>query len=185
MKALFSTLGLLAVLAMPFSIAPATTANAAPASEIDIDVKATMDKFKAGVAGADKLLEASKAQLVFPNIVEGAFVFGAEYGEGALLKGGDTEGYYSFFSASFGFQAGAQSKSVIMLFMTDDALETLKERDGWEIGADAEVAVLDEGVSGEITSTTFNQPVVAVVLEQRGLLAGVSLNGAKVTEIRR
>ncbi|MGF1457097.1 MAG: YSC84-related protein [Alphaproteobacteria bacterium] len=180
MKSLVATIGLLAMLVMPFEAVRADTAK-----EIEAGVNASLEVFREQVPGGDQLLDASKAALVFPNLVEGAFIFGAEYGEGALVRGGSMDSYYSLYSASFGFQAGAQSKSLVLLFMEEEALKTLMDRKGWEIGADLEVAVIGEGVSGEVSSTTFDQPVVAVVFRQQGLLAGVSLSGAKITRLKR
>lgn len=180
MKNILSAVGLFAFLLVPFQAAHADTA-----AEIRANVESTLTNFDEFVPGGDKLLDASEAALVFPNVIEGAFVFGAEYGEGALVKDGDFDGYYSVFAGSFGLQAGAQSKSIVLLFMTDDSLEKLMKLNGWQIGVDIEVAVIDKGVSDEITSTTFDKPVVAVVFQQKGLLAGFSLNGAKITRIER
>jgi lipid-binding SYLF domain-containing protein len=71
--------------------------------------------------------------LVFPNIVKAGFGFGGEYGEGSLMIRGHPAEYYNTVSASFGFQLGAQARSVIIMFMTPDALEGFRRKDGWKV----------------------------------------------------
>ena len=110
-------------------------------------------------------------------------VVGGEYGKGALRAGGRTEGYYSIGSLSVGLQAGAQSKAIIMLFMTQDALAKFRNSSGWTAGVDGTVALLKVGANGEIDTTTATQPVEALVLTNAGLMAGLNLEGTKITKL--
>lgn len=108
---------------------------------------------------------------------------GGEYGEGALRTGGTTQGYYNLISGSFGLQAGAQSKAVIFLFMTDDALNAFRSRQGWSVGGDASVALLKMGANGAIDTTTATKPVEVIVMTNAGLMGDLSLQGMKISRI--
>ncbi len=122
--------------------------------------------------------------LVFPSVIAAGFWFGGQYGEGSLRVGGATVGYYSTTTASFGLQIGAQSKALVFLFMTQDALERFRNSEGWSAGGDASVAVLKVGANGSIDTNTATAPVVAFVLTNNGLMAGVTLEGTKVTKLK-
>jgi lipid-binding SYLF domain-containing protein len=122
--------------------------------------------------------------LVFPSVVRASLGVGAEYGRGALRVGGRTQAYYSTTAGSIGFQAGAQSKAVIYLFTTQEALDRFRNSKGWTVGADATVAAATIGANGRIDTNTIRQPVISFVMTNVGLEAGVSLQGAKVTEIQ-
>ncbi|SAL64524.1 BPSL1445 family SYLF domain-containing lipoprotein [Caballeronia humi] len=151
---------------------------------IDADVDATMQRLYATVRGSQELVAKSRGVLVFPSVVQAGFVVGAQYGKGALRVGGSTVGYYSTTSASFGLQAGAQSKALIFLFMTQEALDKLRNSDGWAAGVDASVAVVKVGANGTIDTTTATAPVEAFVLTNAGLMADVSLAGTKVSPLK-
>jgi len=120
---------------------------------------------------------------VFPSVLQAGFVVGGQYGEGALRVGGESVGYYSTVSGSFGFQAGAQSKAVIFLFMTQDALDHFRSLDGWSAGADASVALVKVGANGEIDTNTAIAPVQVIVLTNAGLMGDVSISGTKVSRL--
>jgi len=126
----------------------------------------------------------AKGVLVFPNVVKAGFGIGGEYGTGALLVDGKTADYYRTTAASVGFQIGAQTKAVILCFMTDAALTAFRESRGWEIGVDGSVAFVDTGAGGSVDTTTAPAPVVGFVFGQSGLMANISLEGAKITKIR-
>jgi len=166
-------------------IATANLADAATAAEIDADVDAALSRLFAQVPAAKELAESAKAVLVFPSIIKGGFFVGGEYGEGALRKGGDTVAYYNIASVSYGLQIGAQGFSQVMMFMTDDSLHYLDRSQGFEVGADASVALASAGAGGALTSSTLQSPIIAFVFGQSGLMAGVSLEGSKVTKIDR
>ena len=121
--------------------------------------------------------------LVFPAVVGGSFVVGAEHGRGALRVGGQTVAYYSTTGASIGFQAGGQSRSVIYVFNTQEALQKFRASNGWTAGADATVAVGTVGANGRVDTKTLQQPITSFTLTNVGLEAGVSVGGSKITPI--
>ena len=121
--------------------------------------------------------------LVFPSVVGGSFVVGAEYGRGALREGGRTTGYYSTTAGSIGFQAGGQSKAVIYVFNTREALEKFKNSKGWTAGVDATVAVGKIGANGSVDTETMKQAVSSFILTNVGLEAGAAVGAAKITQI--
>jgi len=151
---------------------------------IDADVDATMQRLYATVKGSRELVAKARGVLVFPSVIQAGFVVGAQYGKGALRVGGGTVGYYSTTSASVGLQAGAQSKSLIFLFMTQDALDKFRNSDGWAAGVDASVALVKMGANGVVDTTTATSPVEAFVLTNAGLMADVSLAGTKVSRLK-
>ena len=125
------------------------------------------------------------ATLIIPRITKAGVVLGGAYGEGVLRINEAPVDYYSLASASYGFQIGAQQYSNIIFFMTEEALQKFRVKDGWELGADAEVVFRDKGYSIGISSKTISKPVYAVVFDQKGLLAGTSLVGAKFSRLIR
>ena len=125
------------------------------------------------------------ATLIIPRITKAGFVLGGAYGEGVLRINEAPVDYYSLASASYGFQIGAQQYSNIIFFMTEEALQNFRIKDGWELGADAEVVFRDRGYSIGVSSKTISKPVYALVFDQKGLLAGTSLVGAKFSRLIR
>jgi lipid-binding SYLF domain-containing protein len=154
------------------------------ARSIDADVDSTIQRLYATVPGSRELVAKSRGVLVFPSVIQAGFIVGAQYGKGALRVGGGTVGYYSTTSGSFGLQAGAQSKALIFLFMTQDALDKFRSSDGWSAGADASVALVKLGANGAVDTTTATKPVEVFVLTNAGLMADVSLQGTKVTKLK-
>ncbi|MEO0785813.1 MAG: lipid-binding SYLF domain-containing protein [Pseudomonadota bacterium] len=122
--------------------------------------------------------------LVFPSIVKGGLVVGGSYGEGALYRGGATIDYYNSVSASWGLQAGAQSYGYAVFLMNEDAREYLDRSDGWEIGVGPTVVVVDAGVAENLSTSTLREDAYAFIFDQRGLMAGVSIEGTKITRVR-
>ncbi len=155
---------------------------AATAKEIDASVAVAMDRFYSKVQGGKEFAKNAKGLLVMPNVTKAAFVVGGEYGEGALKVGGKNVAYYSLVSGSYGFQIGAQSKDMIIAFMTNEALKKFRSSKGWEAGVDGNVAVLNLG-AGVIDTTTIKDPIVAFVFDVKGLMADISLKGAKFTKL--
>ena len=125
------------------------------------------------------------ATLIIPRITKAGFVLGGAYGEGVLRISEAPVDYYSLASASYGLQVGAQQYSNVIFFMTEEALQRFRVKDGWELGADAEVVFRDKGYSLGVSSKTISKPVYAVVFDQKGLLAGTSLVGAKFSRLIR
>jgi lipid-binding SYLF domain-containing protein len=161
-----------------------STADAgAQRTEIGQGIDSTLDRLYKEVKGSRELVGKAAGVLVFPRVVSAGLVVGGEYGKGALRVGGRTEGYYSIGSLSVGLQAGAQSKAIIMLFMTKDALDKFRASSGWTAGVDGTVALLKVGANGEIDTNTAFQPVEALVLTNAGLMAGLNLEGTKITKL--
>ncbi|WP_313698071.1 YSC84-related protein [Achromobacter sp.] len=146
---------------------------------------ATLAKLYEAAPQSKDLVARAKGVLVFPDVLSGSFIVGAEHGKGVLRVGGQNAGYYSTTAGSIGFQAGAQSKAMILLFMTDDALNKFRNSSGWTVGADATVAVVNIGANGRIDTNTAQQPVVGFVMNNGGLMAGVSLAGTKISKLDR
>lgn len=160
-------------------------AVAASAKEINIGVDATLKRFTKEVNGGAQFLNKAEAVLVFPNVLKAGFVVGGEYGEGALRVGGDTVGYYSTAGASIGFQLGAQSKSVVLVFLSKQALNSFRNSDGWKVGVDGSVALIKWGVGEDVNSTEIKDPVVGFVFGNKGLMYNLTLEGAKFSRIKR
>jgi lipid-binding SYLF domain-containing protein len=177
-----------AVALMIASIALATAALPASAqtpSELAANSKRAYDKLISTVPAAKALGKDAVAVLVFPRITRAGFVIGGQYGEGALLKGGKVVGYYSTAGASWGLQAGAQQFGYAMFFMNENALKTLTDTNGFEVGVGPTVVVVDEGMARSMTTITANQDVYAFIFGQRGLMAGVGIQGNKITRLNR
>jgi lipid-binding SYLF domain-containing protein len=161
-----------------------TSTLAASAKEIDRDASAALDQLYDKVPAARTLAKDAKAILIFPSIIKGGLIVGGQYGEGALRKGGKTAGYYRATALSYGLQAGAQSFGYALFFMTNSALKYLDQSDGWEIGVGPSVVVLDEGMAKSLTTTTARDDVYAFIFGQKGLMAGLGLQGSKITRIQ-
>lgn len=172
---LFVTIGLLAV----------QPGSAASAHEIDIRVKAAIDIFNERIKEGKQFLNSAKGVLVFPNIVKAGFFVGGEFGEGALLIDNQHVDYYRTTGASFGFQFGAQTKSVIIVFLDEEALRKFRNSAGWQVGVDGSIAIADTGAGGSIDSTNISDPIVAFVFGNKGLMIDVSLAGTKYSRISK
>ncbi|QTD44084.1 BPSL1445 family SYLF domain-containing lipoprotein [Ottowia testudinis] len=161
------------------SEASGPTARAA----MDRDADATLSRLYSTVPGTREMVQRAAGVLVFPAVVGGSFVVGAEHGRGALREGGRTTGYYSTTAGSIGFQAGGQSKAVVYVFNTAEALQKFKNSNGWTAGADATVAVGKIGANGSVDTETVKQAVSSFILTNVGLEAGAAVGAAKVTRI--
>ena len=151
---------------------------------IDAGVDSTLTRLYNVVPGARELVGKSNGLLVFPTVINAGIGLGGQYGEGALRVGGKSVGYYSTASASVGLQAGAQSKAIVFLFMTADALDRFRSSEGWSAGADASVAVLKVGANGNVDTGTATGKINAFVLTNGGLMAGATVDGTKVTRLK-
>ncbi|HKT63885.1 MULTISPECIES: BPSL1445 family SYLF domain-containing lipoprotein [Burkholderia] len=159
------------------------SASASKRQSIDASVNATLSRLYSTVPGSRELVAKSRGVLVFPNVLQAGFIVGGQSGNGALRVGGSTVGYYNTSSLSVGLQAGAQSKAIVFLFMTQDALDSFRKSDGWAAGADASVAVVKVGANGAVDTTTATAPVEVLVLTNAGLMGDLSVNGTKVTKL--
>ena len=157
--------------------------NTSKRQSINSNVDTTMSRLYTTVSGSRELVAKARGVLVFPSIYQAGFIVGGQYGEGSLRVGGATVGYYSTVSGSFGLQAGAQSKAMIFLFMTQDALDKFRSSDGWAVGGDASVALVKMGANGAVDSNTATAPVEVFVLTNAGLMGDLSLQGTKVSRL--
>jgi lipid-binding SYLF domain-containing protein len=167
------------------SLSLITTANAATAQDLDRDTQQTLQKLYSTHPTAEVLSKHAKAILVFPNIVKAGLVFGGSYGEGELLEGAKVDGYYNSVGASWGLQAGAQSYGYVVFLMSDKAVKYLHQSHGWELGVGPTVVVVDEGVAKNLSTSTLKKDAYAFILSQQGLMAGVSIEGTKISHIKQ
>jgi lipid-binding SYLF domain-containing protein len=173
----------LVLVAMVVSIAATRAGQAASAAEIEADANETLHSFVRQVPGARELATKAAGILVFPSVVKAGIGIGGEYGEGILLNQQRVEGYYNLISASFGFQLGVQERSVIIMFMTQDALRGFEERAGWKIGVDGSVTIITVGVGGGIDTDKIVSPVIGFIIDQKGLMYNLTLEGSKISRI--
>ena len=167
------------------SLVPIGGALAASKAKIDARVAETLAQFTKAYKSAQGILDQAAGVLVFPRITKGGFIIGGEYGEGALIVDGTTVGYYSLASPSIGLQFGLQTKSLILVFLSRDALERFRRSDGWAIGVDANVTLVEIGTSADVNTAISKTPIMAFVLNHKGLMAGISLEGTKISPIER
>jgi lipid-binding SYLF domain-containing protein len=160
-------------------------ALAASGQDLERDAARALKILYANNTAARLLGQKAKAVLVFPNIVKAGFMFGGQMGDGVLMKNGRTIGYYNSLAASYGLQAGVQVFGYALFFMNDAALAYLDKSNGWEIGMGPSIVVVDAGVGKSLTSTTITQDVYAFIFDQKGLMAGLGLQGSKITKISK
>jgi lipid-binding SYLF domain-containing protein len=150
---------------------------------IDADVDAALSRLYAQDPGSRELVAKARGVLVFPSVVAAGFVVGGSYGEGALRIHGRDERYYKTTAGSVGLLAGAESKSVYLLFMTQEALDKFMASDGWTVGADASVTMINVGADASVATDTARHSVIGYVLTKGGLMANLSLEGTKITPL--
>lgn len=160
------------------------TGVASSKAAVDEQTDAALSRLYREVPGARELGASAKGILVFPAVVGGSFGIGGEYGRGALRSSDSARRYYSVVVGSVGWQVGAQSKAIVYMFTTTDALDKFRNSKGWTVGVDATVAVANIGANGSIDTSTMRAPVVGFVLANAGLEAGASVQGMKVTELQ-
>ena len=163
----------------------ASVAFSATAKEIDVSVDATLERFSKEVPGADSFIRKAKGVLVFPQVIKVGIGIGGEYGEGSLRIGGKSADYYSTMAASVGFQLGAQAKSIVIIFIKEDALKQFRNSDGWKAGVDGSVALISLGMGDSLDTTNVKDPIVAFVFGQKGLMYILTLEGSKFTKLQR
>ena len=156
---------------------------AASAAEIDRDANEALTKLYADSSEAKELAKRAKGILMFPKIIKGGLIIGAQGGDGALLQDGKTNGYYRSVAVSYGLQAGVQWFGYALFFMSEDALGYLDRSDGWELGVGPSIVVVDKGAAGGVSTTTGKEEIYAFIFEQEGLMAGLGLQGTKITKI--
>jgi lipid-binding SYLF domain-containing protein len=176
--------GLLCGVALLLGSAPGFAADSSKAAQLDRDGRAAVNRLIASNAGAKAVSQKAVAVLVFPSITKAGLMIGGQYGDGVLLKRGKTAGYYNTSGASYGLQAGAQTYGYAMFFMNDGALRQLDKTEGFEVGVGPSVVVADEGFGKTTSSITYDKDIYAFIFSQQGLMAGLGLQGNKITRIK-
>jgi lipid-binding SYLF domain-containing protein len=166
------------------SVGITSAAYAASAEDLNRDSDQALQLLYKNHPFAEMLSHHAKAILIFPNIVKAGLVFGGAYGEGELQEGSKVDGYYNSVTASWGFQAGAQSYGYVVFLMNEKAVRYIHRTHGWEIGVGPTVVVLDDGAAKNLSTTTMKKDAYAVIFDQQGLMAGVSIEGTKISHIK-
>lgn len=185
MKRLYFTIVVFTFVAFIVVFVGPNPAAAASAAEINRNAEKALKILYAKSTIARALSEKAHAILVFPNITKGGFIVGGQYGEGALIRNGRIVGYYNTISASYGLQAGIQKYGYALFFMTDSMLAYLDKSGGWELGMAPNIVVVDVGAAGGISTTTAQSDAYAFFFDQKGLMAGLGLQGTKITKIQK
>jgi lipid-binding SYLF domain-containing protein len=175
------------VIALAVALPMAASAPAFAASKVDLESssKKALDKLVAQVPGASALNSKAVAVLVFPSITKAGFMVGGQFGEGVLWRKGKPVGYYNTAGASYGLQAGAQQYGYAMFFMNQKALDSLNSTQGFEVGVGPSVVIMDEGMAKNVTSGTLTEDIYAFVFAQKGLMAGIGIQGNKISKIQK
>lgn len=179
----------LAILAFAVTVLVVTTATssrpaaAASAAEIDRDATAALSDLYKRYPAAKNMAKDAKAILVFPKILKAGLMIGGETGDGALRVKGKTVGYYNTSGVSYGLQAGAQTYGYALFLMTDSAVKSLDKTEGLEIGVGPSVVVMDDGMAKKTTTTTVKSDIYAFIFSQKGLMAGLGIQGSKITKL--
>jgi lipid-binding SYLF domain-containing protein len=183
-KARSSMLAAALAAAAMFSFGSITAANAATKEDLDKDSQHALEMLYKANPAAEAISKKAKAILIFPSIVKAGLVFGGAYGEGELVQGAKVDGYYNSVTASWGLQAGAQSYGYAVFLMTPKALEYIHRSNGWEVGVGPTVVVVDEGLARNLSTSTLKDDAYAFIFDQQGLMAGVSIEGSKISKIK-
>ena len=177
---------LLLVAAATFALgAISSRANAATAEDLNRDAAQALQTLYRTNPVAEGISKKARAVLVFPNVIKAGLVFGGSYGEGVLTKDSHFAGYYNSVSASWGWQAGAESYAYVVFLMSDKAVKYLDKSKGWEIGVGPTVVVVNEGVAKNLSSSTLKDDAYAFIFDQQGLMASLSIEGTKISRIKR
>jgi len=161
----------------------APRAQATSAEELEASADAALQALYEDTPEAQEIASQAKAILVFPEIAKAGLIVGAQYGDGVLLRGGESAGHYNIAAASIGLQAGIQTFGYVMMFIDEDALGYLDSANGWEIGAGPSVVAVNKGMAASLTSATLKDAVYAFVFGQEGLMGGIGLQGSKITRM--
>jgi lipid-binding SYLF domain-containing protein len=171
------------IIAWTTSPALAQDKGKTPAATLSSESQAALKNLYSGVPLAKELAKTATAILVFPSVTKAGLGIGGQYGEGTLLKGGAAVAYYKTTGASFGLQAGAQNYGYAMFFMNAGAVAGLDAAKGFEVGVGPSIVVVDEGMGKSSTTQTLKSDVYAFIFSQKGLMAGLGIQGNKITKI--
>jgi lipid-binding SYLF domain-containing protein len=171
---------LLATCAFSFSLAHADSK-----AELDRSARSVLNQLVASNANAKKLSEKAVATLVFPVVTKAGFIVGGQYGDGVLFKQGRPAAYYNTAGGSYGLQAGAQQYGYVMFFMKESALNALDSTQGFEVGVGPSVVLVDQGVAASTTTINAQDDIYAFITAQKGLMAGIGIQGNKITKLAK
>lgn len=174
-----------ATTAAALSLTTVTGARAADAEDLNRDSAQALTTLTQSNKTAANISRKARAVLVFPNIVKAGLVFGGAYGEGTMMKNGKVTEYYNSVTGSWGLQAGAQSYGYVVFLMNDKAVEYIDKSGGWEIGVGPTIVLVDEGAAKNLSTSTLKDDAYAFVFSQQGLMAGISIEGTKISRINR
>ncbi|HEX4140461.1 MAG TPA: lipid-binding SYLF domain-containing protein [Candidatus Methylacidiphilales bacterium] len=169
------------VLAMALCAALTPPVRAATAYELKRDGRAALAEVRSESSKANIIADKAVAALVFPTVVKAGFILGGHGGDGVLLRNGKAIGYYNTSAVSYGLQAGVQKYSYVLFFMNDSAVDYLRRSDGWELGVGPSIVVVDAGTAKTMSTTTLKKDIYAFIFSQKGLMAGMGLQGTKIT----
>jgi lipid-binding SYLF domain-containing protein len=178
-------IALLIAMASIVSVSVMNQAGAATSADLDRDAAQALKTLYKTSAVAESLSRTAKGVIVFPNVVKAGLVFGGSYGEGVMMKGSKVVDYYNTVTGSWGLQIGGQSYSYVVFLMTDNAVKYVEDTKGWEIGVGPTVVVVDEGVAKNLSTSSLKDDAYAFIFSQQGLMAGVSIEGTKISRINR
>ena len=164
---------------------PVSTVHAATAEDLNQDAAQALQTLYKTHPEAQQLAKNAKAVLVFPKIIKAGLVFGGSYGEGVMTRAGKVSGYYNSVSASWGWQAGAESYGYVVFLMNDKAVNYLDKSKGWELGVGPSVVMVNEGVAKNLSTSTLKDDAYAYIFDQQGLMASLSIEGTKISPIRK
>jgi lipid-binding SYLF domain-containing protein len=181
----FLALCLATACAVPTLLSTGHPAVAATAADLNTDSDQALQRLYRTQPVAQTIGRQAKAILIFPHIVKGGLVFGGAYGEGELKQGRAIDGYYNSVTASWGFQAGVQSYGYVVFLMTNEAVRYIHNTQGWEIGVGPTVVIVNQGVAQNLSTSTLKGDAYAFIFDQQGLMAGISLEGTKISRIGR
>ncbi len=162
-----------------------TAAQAATAEDLNRDSAQAIQNLTRSNSTAASIARNARAVLIFPNVVKAGLVFGGAYGEGTMMKGGHVTDYYNSVTGSWGLQAGAQSYGYAVFLMNNKAVDYIAKSSGWEIGVGPTVVIVDEGMAKNLSTSTLKDDAYAFIFNQQGLMAGVSIEGTKISRIHR
>ena len=186
MRIITTNLRLLALFSIVAIFASACSTNKSPSAErqeMVTEARQALNDLYSSTPGARSLGANARGILVFPSIVKGGFIAGGQYGEGVLFSNESERGYYRSVAASWGLQAGIQKFGYVLFFMSDEDLKYINSSDGWEIGVGPTITVLDKGMAASMTTTTSRKGVFAFFFDQKGLMAGLGIQGTKITKL--
>lgn len=178
------TMLVLFLFAMCVFVGPSTV-MAAGAKQIDHDTASALEALYEKSPSAKIMGEKAAGILVFPSIVKGGFIVGGQYGKGALIRKGEHNGYYETVQISYGLQAGLQKYGYALFLMNESAMKYLDRSDGWELGVGPTIVVIDMGAAGSVSTTTAKADIYAFFFNQKGLMAGLGIQGTKITKLSK